>query len=307
MPQIKIGTRGSRLALWQAYYIQEKLEAKGASTEIVIIDTKGDQILDRSLAKIGSKGVFTEELEIQLRSGAIDIAVHSAKDVQSTLPDDLFLAAFTERENTADVLVSDQSLADTSKPWVIGTSSTRRVALLKRFYPHWQVVDMRGNLQTRIEKMRSGACDALLLAYAGVHRMGYHDLIQYTFPEFIPPVGQGTVAIEMCREADPEKITLVRQACNDSATEACLLTERAYLQHLEGGCSIPSFGHARWENEQIIFRAGLVSLDGAEFLERSLVLDDPKDGPEQAKQLAESILAAGGRRILEAIRSQGIL
>lgn len=306
MPHIKIGTRGSRLALWQAYYIQDLLQAGGATTEIVIIETKGDQILDRSLSKIGSKGVFTEELESQLRSGAIDIAVHSAKDVQSTLPDDLTLVAFTERENTADILVSDLPMVDPAKPLVIGTSSTRRVALLKRFYPHWTIVDMRGNLQTRIAKMREGICDALLLAYAGVHRMGYHELIRYTFPEFIPPVGQGTVAIEMSRHAPAELQQFVRQACNDPQTEACLLTERAYLQRLEGGCSIPSFGYAQWKDGQIVFRAGLVSLDGSQFLDQTITLESPEEGPARAHALAEEILNQGGAEILQSIRSQGI-
>ncbi|MFN4085427.1 MAG: hydroxymethylbilane synthase [Spirosomataceae bacterium] len=306
MPHLKIGTRGSRLALWQAYYIQDLLQARGATTEIVIIETKGDQILDRSLSKIGSKGVFTEELEWQLRTGEIDLAVHSAKDVQSTLPDDLSLVAFTERENTADVLVSDKPWESPQVPLTIGTSSTRRVALLKRFYPHWNIVDMRGNLQTRLAKMRDGACDALLLAFAGVHRMGYNDLIRYTFPEFIPPVGQGSVAIEMSRNAPKDLIHFVREACNHPATETCLVTERAYLQRLEGGCSIPSFGHAQWIDQKLVFRGGLISLDGTQFLDQTITLQDPAEGPSQARQVADKILSEGGALILQSIRSQGI-
>jgi hydroxymethylbilane synthase len=198
--KIKIGTRSSKLALWQAYYIQDLLKAAEVDSELVLIETKGDQILDRSLAKIGSKGVFTQELEDQLRAGTIDIAVHSAKDLQSSLPDDLSIIAFTERERVNDVLVShDKSLSLTGgREFVVGTSSTRRVAMLKHFCPHITTVDMRGNLQTRLRKLEEGQCDALLLAYAGVHRMEYDDLIAEYLPthDFTPAVGQGSVAIE---------------------------------------------------------------------------------------------------------------
>src|SRR5690606_4201878 len=142
-------------------------------SELEIIETKGDKILDRSLSKIGSKGVFTQELEDQLRAGTIDIAVHSAKDMQSSLADDLSIIAFTDRERVNDVLLShDKSLSlSGGREFVVGTSSARRVAMLKHFYPHITTVDMRGNLQTRLRKLEEGQCDALLLAYAGVHRM----------------------------------------------------------------------------------------------------------------------------------------
>ena len=206
---IKIGTRGSKLALWQAYYVEKLLQAGGLSTEIVIIETKGDKILDRALSKIGSKGIFTEELEEQLRSGGIDVAVHSAKDLQSDLGEEFEILAFTERERVNDVLVSHNTALTLSQggSFVIGTSSTRRVALLKYFYPHLKTVDMRGNLQTRLRKLEEGHCDALLLAYAGVHRMGYDDRIAefLSLEEFIPAVGQGSVAIECAVSLDPEK------------------------------------------------------------------------------------------------------
>ncbi|TAE98921.1 MAG: hydroxymethylbilane synthase, partial [Runella slithyformis] len=219
---IKIGTRGSKLALWQAYYVQEKLENGGLSTEIVLIDTKGDQILDRSLSKIGSKGVFTQELEDQLRDGRIDIAVHSAKDLQSELDNDLELIAFTEREKANDVLVSFKKESNLNNPTTqistltIGTSSTRRVALLKHFYPHVKTVDMRGNLQTRLRKLEEGQCDALLLAYAGVHRMEYDSLIteHLSLSQFTPAVGQGSVAIECCQNMEAAKKARVRALLN---------------------------------------------------------------------------------------------
>src|SRR5690554_1954659 len=199
---INIGTRRSKLALWQAYYVQDLLKKAGMDTNIVEIETKGDKILDVSIAKIGSKGVFTEELEEQLRNGDIDIAVHSAKDMQSELPAGFEIIAFTVREQINDVVVSRDKnlrLADSSRSITVGSSSVRRRAMLKAYYPHIKVVEMRGNLQTRIRKMDAGDCDAILLAYAGVHRMGYNDLIAEVLPEdqFIPPVGQGSVAIEV--------------------------------------------------------------------------------------------------------------
>ena len=228
MSTIKLGTRGSKLALWQAEYIREKLERDGLKVEIVIINTKGDQILDRSLSKIGSKGVFTEELEEQLRSGQIDIAQHSAKDLQSELSEDLELIAFTEREKVNDVLVSfDKTLRlDSGKPFVVGTSSTRRVAMLKHYHPHIQTVDMRGNLQTRMAKLESGVCNAIILAYAGVHRMGYEEHIaeMISIDTFTPAVGQGSVALECAVSLDPAKKAKIRELCNHPETEQQLLS-----------------------------------------------------------------------------------
>ncbi|UTA68074.1 hydroxymethylbilane synthase [Emticicia sp. 21SJ11W-3] len=310
--KIKIGTRGSKLALWQAYYVEDKLKAKGVETEIVIIETKGDKILDRSLSKIGSKGVFTEELEDQLRSGEIDIAVHSAKDLQSELAADLEIIAFTERELVNDVLVSfNKNLSlQSGEPFVVGTSSTRRVAMLKYYYPHIQVVDMRGNLQTRLRKLEEKQCDALLLAYAGVHRMHYDDLIAEHLPltEFVPPVGQGCVAIEASKTLAEEKRLMIGMLINDAQTQKCLLAERAYLKKLQGGCSIPSFGKASLEpNEQgglhLKMTAGLISLDGKRLIK--VVEESTVDDPEALGiKVAERVLADGGHEILREIKEK---
>lgn len=318
MTHIKIGTRGSRLALWQAYYVENLLQKGGHSTEIVIIDTKGDQILDRSLSKIGSKGVFTQELEDQLRDGRIDIAVHSAKDLQSELDDDLELIAFTERERVNDVLVSfkkgislGQAALDTQhssltghhSPLVVGTSSTRRVALLKHFYPHIQTVDMRGNLQTRLRKLEEGQCDAILLAFAGVHRMEYDSLIceHLSLNEFIPAVGQGSVAIECSREMDKEKMQQVRTLLNHPDTETCLLAERAFLRRLQGGCSVPVFGLATLENDIVSMTGGVVSLDGQTLLKHTI--SGPSANPENIGiRLAELLLSEGAADILAQIK-----
>ncbi len=308
--KIKIGTRGSKLALWQAYYVEDRLKADGIETEIVIIETKGDKILDRALSKIGSKGVFTEELEDQLRSGDIDIAVHSAKDLQSELADDLELIAYTEREKIADVLVSlNKNLSfDSGESFIVGTSSTRRVAMLRHYYPHIKIVDMRGNLQTRLRKLEEGQCDALLLAYAGVHRMGYHEMItqELLTTEFTPPVGQGCVAIEAAKSLSDKKRTAIRNLVNDDVTEKCLIAERAYLRKLQGGCSIPSFGWCIAEeiNGELALNmtAGIISLDGKTIVKKN----DSKpalEAEQLGEDLAEQVLSNGGNEILEGIRN----
>jgi hydroxymethylbilane synthase len=305
---INIGTRGSKLALWQANAVAEKLQAAGFATEIVIISTKGDQILDRSLDKIGSKGVFTEELEISLREGNVDVAVHSAKDVQSTIPGDLELIAFMEREEVNDVILSfdkDFKLERDSKV-VIGTSSTRRKALFKKYYPNVTTVESRGNLQTRLQKLENKQFDALMLAYAGVYRMGYDNLIVHTFPEdeFIPAAGQGSVAVECARNLDPELKQQIKQALDHHDTHTCLLAERAFLRTMEGGCSIPSFALATLKDANTVsIQGGIVSLDGKEFIMD--VFEAPVEEAEAVGvKLAETVLQRGGDKILKRIKEE---
>jgi hydroxymethylbilane synthase len=305
--QIKIGTRGSKLALWQAYYVEDLLRKGGLDTEIVIIETKGDQILDRSLSKIGSKGVFTQELEDKLLDGSIDIAVHSAKDLQSQLDDTFELIAFTEREKANDVLVSHNTelSLQSGESFVVGTSSTRRIAVLRHFYPHIKTVDMRGNLQTRLRKLEEGQCDALLLAYAGVHRMEYDDKIaeHLLLDEFTPAVGQGSVAIECAVSLPDDKKTILKQLLNHGPTEICLRAERAFLKRLQGGCSIPVFGLASLHEEQITISGGIISLDGAELIRKtqSGSITYPE---ELGTALADELLEAGADKILLEIRKQ---
>ena len=304
--KVKIGTRGSRLALWQAYHVSDLLSVKGIESEIIIIDTKGDQVLDISISKIGSKGVFTQELEDQLLDGRIDIAVHSAKDMQSSLADDFELIAFTDREKENDVLLSSKvgiDLADSTKRIVLGTSSTRRIATLKHFYPHVQTVNVRGNLQTRIRKMEEGLCDALLLAFAGVHRMGYDSMItqELDLNEFTPAVGQGSVAIEASKSLDITLRKQITQACNHPETEFRLKAERSYLRVLEGGCSIPVFALATLEGNGLKIKGGIVSLDGTNRI--SLEVSGEKSEAEAlGEELAERVFAAGGKAILDEIK-----
>ncbi len=303
---ITIGSRKSKLAMWQTETVAASLNADGMQTQINSMETIGDKVLNTSIAKIGSKGVFTVELEEQLASGLTDIAVHSAKDMQSQLPEEFTLIAFTEREKVNDVLVSDDkgsSISDPSRPLVIGTSSVRRKALLRHYYPHVKIVEMRGNLQTRIKKMRSGDCDALMLAYAGVKRMGYEELIVHEFDKkkFVPPVGQGCIAIEAATSLAAEKMERIRNCLNEKTSETCLLAERAFLKKLEGGCSIPAFGYAVLDGDELTLTAGLASLDGGTILrtEQKAARDD-YDG--LGLRVAEYILDNGGNEMLDEIR-----
>ena len=297
--KVRIGTRGSKLALWQAYHVEKKLQSVGFETEIVTIETKGDKILDASIAKIGSKGVFTEEIEEQLADGRIDIAVHSAKDMQSNLPDGFELIAFMERETPNDVIVSDdKSISLDSKEILLGTSSTRRIATLKAKYPHIKTVPIRGNLQTRIKKMRDGACDALLLAYAGVHRMEEDDLIveHLSLKEFTPAIGQGSVAIEVHSSIDQLKKQEIQNVLNDPKTAICLKAERSFLRTMDGGCSIPVFGHASLKGDQIEMEAGIISLDGSREVrcKKNGYMDNPL---KLGFELASEVLTSGGKEI----------
>lgn len=306
MTEVAIATRKSKLAMWQTETVAAMLEAAGMTTRIASMETIGDKVLDTSIAKIGSKGVFTEELEEQLAAGATDIAVHSAKDMQSTLPEGFELIAFTDREKVNDVLVSDDgsiNIDDTSRPLRIGTSSVRRVALLKHYYPHVETVEMRGNLQTRIRKMREGACDALMLAYAGVKRMEYDDLIVKIFSEeeFIPPVGQGCIAIEAATSLEAVKRERIRGCLNNPESEACLLAERAYLRQLEGGCSIPAFGLATLRGTSLTLEVGLASIDGQQVL-RHTVTGSMGEAVAMGESAGKYILDNGGKEMLAEIR-----
>lgn len=301
---IRIGTRGSKLALWQANHVADLIKPSGFRTEIVPIETKGDKILNVSIAKIGSKGVFTEEIENRLLDGSIDIAVHSAKDLSSYMPDELELIAFTERETVNDVIIStDKNFKLEKENVIIGTSSTRRVAFVKHFYPHATTVSIRGNLQTRLAKLEAGECHALILAFAGVHRMGYDHLITEHIETsyFVPPVGQGSIAVQCHKKLPFEKKEIIERWVNHVETENCLRAERAFLKTLEGGCSIPSFGYASMEGPLVTLKAGIISLDGKEVIKikRSASVED---GTDLGRSIANEVLAKGGDRILSEIR-----
>jgi hydroxymethylbilane synthase len=301
--RIRIGTRKSKLALWQANHVADLLDAGGFQPELVTIETKGDKIQNVSLSKIGSKGVFTEELEMSLRMGQIDIAVHSAKDLPSSQPEGFRILSFCERESPDDVIVAEKEIDLNDPKLILGTSSTRRVAMLKHFYPHIRTVEARGNLQTRLEKLQSGIMDGLVLAYAGVHRMNYDDKVKYWFDtdRFVPPVGQGSVAIEIYERLDSDLAKSIKKLTNHPLTEKMLLTERAFLKRMDGGCSIPVFGYAQMEQDgQIMLTGGIASLDGKQLIKRTMY-----GANEEAlgTALAEEILASGGDKVLHDIKS----
>ena len=306
MQKIRIGTRSSKLALWQAHYIESLLQKGGLETEIITMETKGDLILNQPLSEIGTKGLFTEELEVKLVSGEIDIAVHSAKDMQSELNDGLEIIAFTEREKPNDVLVSfdkNFSLQNSSAEIIVGTSSTRRKAVLKRNYPHIKIVDCRGNLQTRFRKMEEGQYQAMLLAYAGVHRMGYDDHIVklFSLEEFTPAVGQGSIAIEISTSLDSQKKEKIRALINHTETEYCLLSERAFLKKLQGGCSVPIFALASYNVNTLNLHGGIISLDGKDLISES-VSGVAQNAIALGEKLADTLLEKGGGIILENIK-----
>lgn len=302
----RIGTRGSKLALWQAEHVANLIRPSGYETVIVPIETRGDKILDVSIAKIGSKGVFTEEIEANLLDGSIDIAVHSAKDLSSELHDELELVAFTERELANDVLIStNKNITLRSSEIRVGTSSVRRVAFLRHFYPTITPVNVRGNLQTRLNKLQAGECDALLLAYAGVHRMGYDNLIveKIETSYFVPSVGQGTIAVECHKKLGFGKKEILQRWVNHAETEACVRAERAFLKTMQGGCSIPVFGYAHFERSLVTLKGGIISLDGQKVIKakRSSPVENVK---ELGESVATEVLNNGGAEILKSIRSQ---
>ena len=301
MQPIRIGTRGSKLALWQANYVANRLKAAEIPTEIITIETQGDKKLDVAIGAIGSKGVFTEEIEEQLGLGTIDLAVHSAKDMQSRLPHGFELTAFTEREVVNDVLVSHHKNVrlDDGHDWVIGTSSTRRVATLRHYYPHLKTIAVRGNLQTRIKKMESGQCDAMLLAFAGVHRMEYDYMILEHMPLniFTPAVGQGSVAVEIHERLSADKREIIRKQVNHPLTEIRLRAERAYLKTIEGGCSIPAFALADLNGKELIINGGIISMDGQKII-RHQEAGDVAQAEVLGQRLAERVLADGGAEIV---------
>ena len=306
--EIKAISRKSELALWQTKFVSELLKADGHEIKLSTMETVGDRNLGASIAKIGGKGVFTAELEEKLLTGESDIAVHSAKDMQSVLPDGLEIIAFTKREKSHDTLISDNpgiDLLNRSRPLRVGTSSARRKAFLKKYYPWITQVEVRGNLQTRIRKMREGVCDALLLAYAGVARMGYKAMIVHEFSlnQFIPPVGQGTIAVEAAANLDEEKKAQIRKCVNHGETEICLLAERAFLKSMNGGCSIPVFAHAILENGSIHLKAGIVALDGAKMVseENKILSLRDVDAIKLGESLALQVLKSGGEEILAEI------
>ncbi|SDU41234.1 hydroxymethylbilane synthase [Stappia sp. ES.058] len=258
-PQLRIGTRGSALALAQAYETRDRLIAAHglpeSAFEIVVIKTSGDRIQDRPLSEVGGKGLFTKEIEQAMVDGDIDIAVHSAKDMPTVLPDGLELIAFLPREDVRDAFISPKAdrIQDLPQGAVIGSSSLRRQAMIKRLRPDIEVVMYRGNVQTRLKKLAEGVVDATLLANAGLRRLGLGDVVTSVIDpsEFLPAVGQGAICIEA--RADDTATRDLLGAIHDRETETCLTAERTFLAELDGSCRTPIGGLARLDGARIRF------------------------------------------------------
>jgi hydroxymethylbilane synthase len=301
-PLIKIGSRGSRLALWQAEWVQSQLQGKGLRVEIQKIKTTGDKILDVPLAKIGGKGLFVKEIEEALIRKEIDLAVHSMKDMPSEIPEPLHLAAIPRREDPRDAVISRESLniAGLPRGATIGTSSLRRQTQLSAFRSDLKFVMLRGNLDTRLRKLEEGNYDAIILAAAGLHRLGWEQQItEYLSPEILlPAIGQGALGIE-CRRDDPRTNALIG-FLNDSETVCTVSAERAMLIRLEGGCQVPIGGYATLSEDRVTLRGLVASLDGREIIRESQTAD-ASEASTLGIAVAESLLAKGADRILREI------
>ncbi len=303
--KIIIGTRGSQLALYQANKTQEILNHTfpELETEIKIIKTKGDKILDVALSKIGDKGLFTKELEIELLSGSIDIAVHSLKDLPTQLPEEFCVGAVLERADFRDAFVSKNGLkiADLNESHTVATSSLRRIANLKKAKPEVKIVDIRGNVNTRLQKMEDGYCDGMIMATAGLKRLGLdHYITEILEPEeFIPAVAQGAIAIEIASSNDRVKQLL--EKINHPETTIAIEAERAFMRTLEGGCQVPVGAYSSIENNHITLTGFVASLDGSRYLKISDTAS--LDSAETlGKNLAKSLIEQGAQDILNQIR-----
>jgi hydroxymethylbilane synthase len=267
---LKIGTRGSALALAQAHETRARLMAAHGlpetAFEIVVITTSGDRIQDRPLAQAGGKGLFTKEIEEALLDGRIDLAVHSSKDMPTALPDGLELSAFLEREDVRDAFIGRvaPSLAELPQGAVVGSSSLRRQALIRRLRPDIEVVTFRGNVQTRLRKLEAGEVAGTLLAYAGLRRLDLAGIVTQLLPvdEFPPAPGQGAICIET-RIGDEATLDLVRPI-GHAATAQALTCERAFLAALDGSCRTPIAGHAVIDGDRLAFRGMILTPDGRE-------------------------------------------
>jgi len=300
MTLLRLGTRKSKLALWQANFVKEKLEALGCKVEIVPITTTGDKILDAPLAKIGGKGLFVKEIENALLAGEIDLAVHSLKDVPITIPEGLTLSAITEREEPYDVLISrnGKKLDELPSGAVVGTSSLRRQVQIKRRRRDLKVEILRGNVDTRLRKLKEGLYDAIVLAYAGVKRMGLSGEISQVLEDFIPAVGQGSLAIET-RVEDERVINFVK-VLNHEESWLRAVCERAFLRELQGGCQVPIGAYAWIEVDRIKIKAFISDLEGERFLE-GYEEGSLQEAEEVGKRLAQRLLREGGEEILKEI------
>ncbi|QEY31398.1 hydroxymethylbilane synthase [Synechococcus sp. RSCCF101] len=304
---LRIASRRSRLAMVQAEWVRDTLQAARPDLTITIeaMATQGDKILDVALAKIGDKGLFTKELEAQMLVNRADIAVHSLKDLPTQLPDGLMLGCITEREDPADALVvhekhRDQTLTSLPDGAVIGTSSLRRLAQLRHRFPHFRFKDVRGNVITRLEKLDSGEFDALILAAAGLTRLGLAERIHETIDPSISlhAVGQGALGIE-CRSGDDSILETIRLLQHEPTSQRCL-AERSFLRALEGGCQVPIGVNSRIDGADVTLTGMVASVDGTRLLRDEV--SGPTTDPEAVGiELATRLRQQGAGEILAEI------
>ena len=305
--KLKIASRRSKLAMVQSLWVKEQLEKNIPDLEVSIeaMATQGDKILDVALAKIGDKGLFTKELEAQMLLGQADIAVHSLKDLPTSLPEGLTLGCITRREDPSDALVVNKKNAfyqlETLPPGsIVGTSSLRRLAQLRYKFPHLNFKDIRGNVITRIEKLDSGKFDCIILAAAGLKRLGFESRIHQIIPNEISlhAVGQGALGIE-CKSDDKDVLKIIN-ILEDRVTSQRCLAERAFLRELEGGCQVPIGVNSIIENDKLNLTGMVASIDGNKLIKDISIGN--VDAPEEVgKKLAEKLIKQGADKILSEI------
>jgi len=305
MPKLRIGSRGSQLALWQANHISALLGKRGHEVEIKIIHTTGDKITDVALAMVGTKGMFTKEIEEALAAGRIDLAVHSLKDLPTELPPGFEIAAITERQDPRDAFCSRSfsSFQELPQGARVGTSSLRRQAQLKAFRPDLDIHPLRGNVDTRLRKLEQSDYDAIILASAGLKRLGKTQLVKQIIPAEImcPAAGQGALGIEI---RDGNATTRQHlEFLNDPAARAATTCERALLNRLGGGCQVPIGAFAEMKNGKLHLEAMVADPDGSKLLRESRDGDDPN---QLGNEVGDILLRRGGDEILEAVYGRGL-
>jgi hydroxymethylbilane synthase len=303
---LRIGTRGSLLAKWQAEYVRKQLFARaGVEAEIVIIKTAGDKLPASPLSQIGGKGIFIKELEEALLEETIDLAVHSVKDIPTDTPSRLMFPAVCRREDVRDCLVgaNGATIASLRQGARIGTGSLRRQAQLRHIRPDLDVRDLRGNVDTRLRKVESGEYEAVMLAKAGLDRLGWSGRITETLsPEvFLPAVGQGAIAVE-CRLKDTEAAELLA-GLDDAESRTAIIAERALLSALHGGCQVPLGAWARIERGELVMEACVCSVDGVQYVKQRAT-SAPEQAAELGGQMANLLMESGAQSILEEVSRQ---
>jgi hydroxymethylbilane synthase len=305
MARLRIGSRGSQLALWQANHIGALLHEQGHEVQIEIIKTTGDKVTDVALAQVGTKGMFTKEIEEALAEGGVDLAVHSLKDLPTEVPSGFEIAAITEREDPYDVFCSSQynSIAELPQRARVGTSSLRRQAQLKALRPDLAIQPLRGNVDTRLRKLASGDYDAIILAAAGLNRLGKKEFIRQVIPveTMCPAAGQGALAVEV-RTGDAAIAQHIRFLDNKSARTSTTC-ERALLKKLGGGCQVPIGAFAEIRDGRLHLQAVVAHLDGTTVLRESR---DGSDPVQLGEIVGEALLQQGGQAILNQIYGRGV-